>query len=44
MTLTDRTRRLPTGPLIIAGVAITFMVVWSVVHWPEMAHPGDRDA
>lgn len=37
MTLTDRTRRLPTGPLIIAGVAITFMVVWSVVHWPEMA-------
>lgn len=37
MTPTDPTRRLPTGALVMAGLAITFMLVWSIVNWPEMA-------
>lgn len=32
----DRNLRLPAVTLMVAGLAIVFMAVWSVVHWPAM--------
>ena len=37
MNSTNPHFRLPTGALVISGLAIVFMVMWSVAQWPEMA-------
>ncbi|MDN5732507.1 MAG: hypothetical protein L0H14_11895 [Yaniella sp.] len=36
MNSTNPDLRLPMGALIIAGMAVVFMVIWSVALWPDM--------
>lgn len=37
MRSTPQNQRLPTMSLVIAGVAVTFTAVWSIIQWPAMS-------
>ena len=37
MTTESRPTRFPVGVVIAAAIALTFMIIWSAVHWSQMA-------
>ena len=37
MTTKSRPTRFPVGVVVAAAIALTFMIIWSAVHWSQMA-------